>query len=84
MVNLKGSEGSAGVDERFCGLLLPPNLTSQDARMIMTLDTHGANRRSRGFSSTYHFVIGTLQIIFIYFFVFLMLSFFKRFYHNRK
>lgn len=56
VVNLKGSEGLAGVDERFCGSLLPPNLTSQDARMVMTFDTHGGHSSSRGFSATYQFV----------------------------
>ncbi|CAG2197300.1 unnamed protein product [Mytilus edulis] len=39
-VNLKGTLGVGAFDERFCGSLLPPNLTSEDSRMILTLDTH--------------------------------------------
>ncbi|XP_063403810.1 cubilin-like isoform X2 [Mytilus trossulus] len=54
-VNLKGTLGVGAFDERFCGSLLPPNLTSEDSRMILTLDTH-KSRSSRGFSSTYQFI----------------------------
>lgn len=56
-VNLKGTLGVGAFDERFCGSLLPPNLTSEDSRMILTLDTH-KSRSSRGFSSIYQFITG--------------------------
>ena len=56
-MNLIGSDGLGAFHEKYCGILLPPNLTSEDFRMIMTLDTYGV-KNSRGFSSEYQFITG--------------------------
>ncbi|KAJ8314503.1 hypothetical protein KUTeg_006653 [Tegillarca granosa] len=55
-VNLRGTKTLAGIaDEKFCGTLLPPTLTSEEPRMILTLDTNGL-LWGRGFSIFYQFV----------------------------
>ncbi|KAL3884105.1 hypothetical protein ACJMK2_030327, partial [Sinanodonta woodiana] len=54
-VNLRGHRDPFHEDEKFCGKLWPPDLTSIDPRMILTFDTHGASR-GRGFFAYYSFL----------------------------
>ncbi|XP_045197836.2 cubilin-like isoform X2 [Mercenaria mercenaria] len=43
-VTYEGHRRSTEIDEKFCGHLWPPELTSRDPRMILTFDTHGASK----------------------------------------
>ncbi|XP_060597255.1 cubilin-like isoform X3 [Ruditapes philippinarum] len=42
-VTKEGHRKPSVIDEKFCGHLWPPELTSKDPRMILTFDTHGAS-----------------------------------------
>lgn len=42
-VSREGHKKADVIDEKFCGHLWPPELTSKDPRMILTFDTHGAS-----------------------------------------
>lgn len=53
-VNYEGYRQTSQTDERFCGKLWPPELTSKDPRMILTFDTYGAN--SARFVASYRFL----------------------------
>ncbi|KAL4233470.1 hypothetical protein ACF0H5_008151 [Mactra antiquata] len=53
-VTYEGHRKSNVIDEKFCGHLWPPELVSQDARLILTFDTHGASKA--GFVAKYQFL----------------------------
>ena len=55
-VNLEGYRQTSNVDEKFCGKLWPPELTSKDPRMILTFDTHNAT--TARFVASYRFLSG--------------------------
>ncbi|XP_014770360.1 tolloid-like protein 2 isoform X3 [Octopus bimaculoides] len=54
-VNLKGQISSKKYHDKFCGELLPPELTSENPRLVLILNTHGAVR-GRGFLARYEFI----------------------------
>ena len=55
-MNLEGYRQTSNVDEKFCGKLWPPELTSKDPRMILTFDTHNAT--TARFVASYRFLSG--------------------------
>lgn len=54
-VNLKGQISPRKYHDKFCGELLPPELTSENPRLVLILNTHGAVR-GRGFLARYEFI----------------------------
>ena len=55
-VNYEGYRQTDQIDERFCGDLWPPELTSKDARLVLTFDTHGST--AARFFASYKFLSG--------------------------
>ena len=55
-VNYQGYRQINQIDEKFCGKLWPPELTSKDPRMVLTFDTYGAT--AARFMASYRFLSG--------------------------